>query len=192
MVVMTRRQGGGDGTRMARRAAAAALAALLALGAPAPSALAQQTPFAGFKHDANQPIDVSADSLEVRNADQVAIFRGSVDVRQGVVRMTANVLEVSYVGQGGGGGSAVPGGGAIERLRAIGEVIMHNGKESARADRADYDVAAGEILLTGNVLLLQGRNAVRGDRLRIDLASGTARMEGQSRVQVQLDPSKAQ
>lgn len=171
-------------------ACASIFAAAAGPGVPEAAAQSAETPFAGFKHDASQPIEVSSDSLEVRNADQVAIFRGAVDVRQGVVRMTANVLEVTYKGQGGGGSAvSAAGGGAIERLRAIGDVIMHNGEESARADRADYDVAAGEILLTGNVLLLQGRNAVKGERLRIDLVSGTARMEGQSRVRVQLDPS---
>ncbi len=174
-----------------RDLSAALLALMLGLVLSASGAAAQnaETPFAGFKHDASQPIEVSSDSLEVRNADQVAIFRGAVDVRQGVVRMTANVLEVTYKSQGGGSAVSATGGGAIDRLRAIGEVIMHNGEESARADRADYNVGQGEILLSGNVLLLQGRNAVKGERLRIDLASGTARREGQSRVRVQLDPS---
>lgn len=180
----------GLGTTRLRSVSAALAAAALGLALTTASAQDGATPFAGFKHDASQPIEVSSDSLEVRNADQVAIFRGAVDVRQGVVRMTANVLEVTYKGQGGGAASvSATGGGAIERLRAIGDVVMHNGKESARADRADYDVAAGEILLSGNVLLLQGRNAVKGEKLRIDLAAGTAKMEGQSRVRVQLDPS---
>lgn len=179
------------GGRWSAAVVAAAVWAVTALSAPA--ALAQgDTPFAGFQHDASQPIEVAADNLEVRNAENKAIFTGDVDVRQGVVRMQAQYLEVTYRPGGGGAGAAQPGGGAIDRLRASGSVIMTNGEESARADRADYDVAQGTIRLSGDVLLLQGAsNAVRGDELTIDLATGRAIMGGGGRVGVTLNPADA-
>lgn len=185
----------------AARAAATVFAAslLFNVGLFATDALAQdQTPFGGFKHDANQPIEVAADTLEVRNVDQVAIFRGAVDVRQGDVRMRAKELEVRYK-NGGGAAKATaagsgPSAGAIEHLRAEGDVIISNGKETAKSNIADYNVAGGEILLIGDVMLVQGQNVIKGEQLRIDLATGTARMEGadqKPRIRMKLDPAAA-
>ncbi len=159
------------------RVVAALLVACLICGARPGVASAQtQTPFGGgFDYNSGSPIEVSADSLEVRNEDSVAIFRGSVRVRQDEVTMTANELRVTYA-------SAESSTGAIDRLEAIGEVIITNGCDTARADRADYDIAAGEVLMSGEVMLLQGRNAVAGPRLSINLTSGTATMQGPTRV----------
>lgn len=175
-----------------RFAAALSFAAALAAGGSA-AAQSGPTPFGGFKHDANQPIEVSADELEVRNSDQVAVFKGAVDVRQGDVRMRSNSLEVFYA-QGGGEQQ-----GAIRRLRALGDVFISNGKESAKSATADYNVSSGDILLTGDVVLLQGENVIKGQRLRIDLLTGTAKIEGSTassggkrRVEVSLEPSTSQ
>lgn len=190
---MRRNHSSGRG-RVRRGLAAAVGVAALLFAASAPAQ--QRTPFAGFQHDATQPIQVAADSLEVRNADNVAIFRGDVDVRQGDVRMRAQYLEVRY--RRGAGPQTAGGGGAIDRLRARGDVIMTNGREHAQAQAADYDVSAGTIVLTGNVLLLQGENnQIAGERLTIDLATGQARLEGgggagggSGRVGVTLTPER--
>lgn len=182
-------------TRFCSGRALVAAALLAAATQFAPAAAQNQTPFGGFKHDASQPIEVAADTLEVRNTDQVAIFRGAVDVRQGLVRMRARELQVRYK-EGGGesGGSGDPSQGAIEHLRAEGEVIISNGDETAKSNVADYDVAGGQILLIGDVMLVQGANVIKGQQLRIDLASGTAHMEGassQERIRMKVEPSTA-
>ncbi len=177
-----------------RRIASTGLAAAAALGLAATAAAqSTTTPFGGFRHDASQPIQVSSDTLQVRNEDQVAIFDGNVDVAQGAVRMSAQRLEVTYRGQRGQNDDAAdavaPGQGAIDRLKAIGDVLISNGEETAKADVADYDVAKGEIVMSGDVILVQDRNVIKGKRLRIDLASGTAKMDS-GRVQVSLEPTQ--
>lgn len=170
---------------------------------PPAMAQSQATPFGGFQHDSTQPIEVASDELEVRNAEQKAIFTGNVRVRQGEVLMKAEWLEVSYAAERGAQRAAEPvagplgGGGAIDRLRARGDVIISNGEETARSIEADYQVAQAAIFMMGDVILLQGQNVVKGQRLRIDLTSGTARMLGDGeasagRVRVQLDPNRAQ
>ena len=176
--------------------AAAAAAAFWVLTAPLSSAQDTQTPFGGFKHDASQPIEVSADSLEVRNVEKMAVFRGNVDVRQGVMRMRADRIEISYGGSGEKSSSVpsgIPGaGGSIDRLQAIGDVLISNGKEQAEASLADYNVVTGVIELTGDVLLVQGGNIAKSDRLTIDLATGTAQMKSEGRIQMKLQPNQAQ
>ena len=63
------------------------MALCLALGMStfAPAAMALDS-------DASQPIKISADALEVRQNEQVAIFTGAVDAQQGDMRMQADIL----------------------------------------------------------------------------------------------------
>ncbi|MEL6284329.1 MAG: LptA/OstA family protein [Pseudomonadota bacterium] len=133
---------------------------------------------------------MSAEAFRVDNANQIGIFTGTseqpVDVRQGDVRLQAKEIRIYY----NGGVDRPEGQDAIRRLEAIGEVFITNGKESAEAARADYDVAAAEIVMDGNVRLLQGESVMKGERLRIDLEAGTGRMEG-GRVQVSINPARA-
>lgn len=174
------------GPSVARR-----LLRLVLVAAPlvwAAAAAAQSgSPFGGFKHDASQPIEVAADSLEVKHSQQLAIFDGDVRVRQGDLRMQARRIEISY-GGGAGPQAAIPGAsGAIDRLAARGEVVITNGQEQAKGDRLDYNVETGELELTQNVMLLQGANVISGEKLIIDLATGTGRMVG--RVRTIIAPS---
>lgn len=151
----------------ARWACAAMLAATPFLTAHAVA----QSPFGGFKHDETLPIEIAADSLEVREADNVAFFRGEVVAGQGTLRLTAKELEVDYGGSAGDTGQ-------IRRLQARGDVFIANGAETAAGEWADYDVAAGLIKMGGAVTLTQGGNVVKGGALTIDLNSGEGRVEG--------------
>ena len=55
-------------------------------------------------------------------------------------------------------------------------------EEAAEAQRADYDIAGGTLLLQGEVLVTQGASALSADRMRVDLGTGSARMEGRVRT----------
>lgn len=146
--------------------------AALGLGLLAGATSAQSnSPFGGFRHDSAQPIEIAADSLEVREGEKTAIFRGDVVAGQGTLRLTANEVEVDY---GSGGGDS----GQIRRLEARGDVFLANGAETASGEFAEYDVAAGTIRMTGAVTLTQGGNVVKGAQLSIDLNSGQGRVEG--------------
>lgn len=173
--------------------AVALLACLVAAGLPAPSpAQERPNPFGSFKHDSAQPIEITADALEVREAEKRAIFSGSVVAGQGVLRLTADTLIVWYRDQAAGGGSgssgATGGTGDIDRLRAEGDVFLSSGAETARGAWADYDVAQGVVTMGGGVTLSQGDNAIRGDRLTVNLTTGVGRVEG-GRVQSVFNPA---
>ncbi|MCI4663270.1 MAG: lipopolysaccharide transport periplasmic protein LptA [Neomegalonema sp.] len=160
----------------ARSAQMFAAALCFTLVAASGDAVAQAKFGTGFGHDTSKPIEVAADSLEVRNAANSAVFRGRVRVKQGAVRMTAKELHVTYA-KGGKSG-------AIDKLRALGDVLITNGKDAATAKRADYNVKTGKIIMTGDVLLLQDPNAISGDRLIIDLPTGRATMKGRITVKI--------
>lgn len=171
----------------------AAFVALLAvLAAPPATAQDQGSPFGGFSHDSSAPIEITSDTLEVHQADQLAIFSGDVVAGQGTLRLTADRLEVSYVDkdQGSERASGAPdsgaqdsgaqdsGTGVIREMVAIGHVFIANGDETAAGQRARYDIENGIITMTGDVVLTQGGNVISGKKLTIDLDSGQARVGG--------------
>lgn len=159
---------------------AALVAALLTAGA---AAAQSASPFGGFKHDETQPIEIAADSLEVQEANKIAIFRGAVEAAQGTMRLTADELEVAYGGEGDTG--------EIRRLKAKGGVMVANGAETASGDAADYDVEKGLITMTGAVTLKQGGNVVTGASLTIDLNTGQGKVDGNGgRVKSVFAPAK--
>lgn len=149
-------------------------AALLLAAAPASGQQDGPSPFGSFKHDASQPIEITADSLAVDQPRQQATFRGDVVAGQGTLRLTAETVVVSYGGDGGGDAGT----GRIESLRAEGDVFLSNGAETARGEWAEYDVAGGVVEMGGDVILTQGENAISGQTLRIDLNAGAGEISG--------------
>ena len=147
----------------------AALAAVTAAGAAA-----QGTgPFGGFKHDSTAPIEIVADALEVRQAENLAIFTGEVVAAQSTMRLTTDKLVVTYAAMESNADT-----GEIQHMRADGNVFLSNGDETGQGAWAEYEVANGIIRMGGMVVLTQGDNAISGESLVIDLNSGTGRIEG--------------
>ena len=162
----------------------AGLAAAIGAAGPLAAQGVSGVPFgAGVEHDPTLPVEITSDSLSVDQAAGTAVFRGSVVVGQGELRLAADQVEVQYAE------GAAPGGGAVERIRASGAVTVTNGAEAAEAEEAVYQVGAGTIEMTGDVVLTQGRNAISGERLAIDLEGGVANLEG--RVQTVVLPGAA-
>ena len=156
------------------------------------AAFAQSSALGGFKVDSTLPIEISADALEVRQEQQTAVFTGSVDARQGEVRMQAQQLTVTYDQNSEAQGAAAAQAGAIRRVRAEGSVFVSSPEGSAEGNWADYDVATGTVTMGDDVTLVQGgENVLAGGRLSIDLNTGFARIErGSGRVQGLFFPPK--
>lgn len=129
----------------------------------------------------NAPIDISADELEVRDAESRAIWRGNVEAIQGQNRLRTPVLSIYYA-QRGSGGQSVPGagGGEIQRMEADGPVYYVTPQQNARGDHAVYDAANSTVVMTGNVVLVQDKNVVQGQRLVIDTKTNKATLIAQN------------
>jgi lipopolysaccharide export system protein LptA len=152
-----------------RLGAAVAIAAACALAISATTARAQ-----GRQHDRTLPIEITADSLEVFQNQNIATFTGNVDAVQGDVVLSADLLRVHYGDTEGGG--APPATGSIRRIEAEGNVFLSSPGETAQGSAGVYDVAANRITLEGAVVLTQEENVIRGQRLEIDLASGRSQV----------------
>lgn len=134
-----------------------------------------QIGFGTIKADPTLPVEVSADSLDVDQTNGSAEFQGNVVVGQGEMRLSAPRLLVIYKSEGG-----------IDRLEATGGVTLVSGADAAEADRADYTIDSGVVVMTGNVLLTQGGNALTSQKMTVNLTTGTAQMVG--RVKTILNP----
>ena len=126
--------------------------------------------------DADEPVEVTADSLSVDQASGLAVFDGNVLVVQGDVRMSAGRVDVVYATDENGSPSG------ICELRASEGVTVVTPTDAAEAAVAVYVIETGAVTLSGDVLLTQGNTAIAGERLVMDLKAGTGRMEGRVRT----------
>ncbi len=157
-------------------AAAVILLASVSLGA----AQTAQIKFGGPKQDPKLPVQVTADQLNVNQADGTAIFTGNVLVGQGNMKLAAPKVRVEYT-------QAVAGSkGTISKVYASGGVTLTTGTEAAQGKDAVYTVASGQVEMTGDVVMTQGPNAISGQKLDIDLTTGIGQMQG--RVQTVFHP----
>lgn len=136
--------------------------------------------FGSVKADPSQPVEVTSDELSVNQADGSAEFTGNVLIIQGVMRLSADRVMVVYKTDAAGKRG-------IERLEAVGNVVLVSGPDAAEAQRADYSIDQGTIVLSGNVLLNQDAGTLTSQRMVVNLTTGTASMAG--RVKTILNPS---
>ncbi|MCC7268496.1 MAG: organic solvent tolerance protein OstA [Caulobacteraceae bacterium] len=134
--------------------------------------------------DADAPIDITADELEVLNNPCLMIWKGGAEALQGPARLRADTLrafaEVKAGAKPAAASGGAPGGGncgATERLEAVGNVYYVTGDRRVRGDSGVYDVAAETITITGDVVAAQGQNVLRGRKMVVNTRTGEARMQ---------------
>ena len=162
----------------------------------------------GFSQNRDQPIQIEAASLEMRDKKKEATFAGNVKVVQGDTTMTSKSLVVFYDSgpapapatpapaapkgtKSGPMQAASPGPGgssSIRRLEAKGSVVVTQKDQVVTGETAIFDTRANLITMTGGVVLTQCGNVMRGDRLKVDMTTGVSRVESDSgKVQGMFD-----
>jgi lipopolysaccharide export system protein LptA len=166
----------------------------------------------GFSQNRDQPIQIEAATLEMRDKKKEATFSGNVKVIQGDTTMTSKTLVVFYESSSASAaGTPAPGatpaaakaapakaapapipaaapgpGGAssIKRLEARGNVVVTQKDQVVTGETAVFDTKTNLVTMLGGVILTQGKNVLRGDRLMVDMTTGVSRVESDSgRVQ---------
>ncbi|WP_316180772.1 MULTISPECIES: LptA/OstA family protein [unclassified Bradyrhizobium] len=151
----------------------------------------------GFSQNRDQPIQIEAAALEMRDKKKEATFTGNVKVVQGDTTMTSKSLVVFYDGGAQPGGAkatkatpaATPGpdgSSAIRRLEARGDVKVTQKDQVVTGETAVYDTKTNMISMQGGVVLTQCKNVMRGDRLTVDMTTGVSRVESDSGRGVQV------
>jgi lipopolysaccharide export system protein LptA len=132
--------------------------------------------------NSDAPVDITADELEVVNAQCLAVWRGAAEALQDRSRLRADVLRIFNKPLAGAKTTAspVPAGGncgPLERMEAEGNVFYVTPTQRVRGDNAVYAAAPETITITGDVVATQGKNVLSGERLVIQVKTGEARME---------------
>jgi lipopolysaccharide export system protein LptA len=191
--------------RMAHGARTVAFAlALIACGKAVAQSTAQGVPNAmqGFSQNRDQPIQIEAASLEMRDKKKEATFSGNVKVVQGDTTMTSKILVVFYesatapaaapAGNTKAAAKAAPiqsatpgpgGSSSIRRLEAKGNVVVTQKDQVVTGETAVFDTKTNFVTMVGGaggVILTQGKNVLRGDRLIVDMTTGVSRVESDS------------
>ena len=153
----------------------------------------------GFSQNRDQPIQIEAASLEMRDKKKEATFSGNVKVVQGDTTMTSKTLVVFYESKDSNAApapaanskaaksaalqSATPGPGgssSIKRLEAKGSVVVTQKDQVVTGDTAVFDTKTNLITMLGGVVLTQCKNVLKGDRLLVDMTTGVSRVESDS------------
>jgi lipopolysaccharide export system protein LptA len=190
--------------RLARAICAGSMAlAMMAAGEAGAQSAVKGVPNAmqGFSQNRDQPIQIEAASLEMRDKKKEATFAGNVKVVQGDTTMTSKTLVVFYDQAAAAAPppanakstksapiqSATPGPGgssSIRRLEARGSVVVTQKDQIVTGEIATFDTKANQVTMQGGVVLTQGQNVLRGDRLVVDMTTGVSRVESDTgRVQ---------
>jgi len=124
------------------------------------------------------PISIDADSLEVLQKDQVALFSGNVIATQADTQIRAGSMKVFYGGaKAASAESTAP---KISKIEVNGNVFIQTKAETAQGDHGVYDVVNGMVTLTGDVALTKDKNIVKGGSLLIDMNKGTSKIVNES------------
>ncbi len=140
---------------------------------------------AALEGDRERPIELAADSVDIDEGRGVSTYRGDVDLRQGSMRLQADVVRVLQRGR------------KPVRVEAEGRPVRFT-QESARgpvkgeARRMEYDLASENLVLQGDAVLVQGKDSMRSDRIVYDreraVVKAGAAADGRQRVRISIQP----
>ena len=142
--------------------------------------------------DAQQPIEIEAESVMVDETAGFNEFIGDAEVRQGSLVMTAEIIQVQTNADG------------VETMIAKGtpdqpaKYIQSQENQArfieATATLITYDVNDGMIFLVGDAYLVQGFNSFSGDSLTYDINNDKVLVKGSEdgtkRVKFKIDLQK--
>jgi lipopolysaccharide export system protein LptA len=167
----------------------AVLCGLAAFAFSAVPALAQApggTLATSYSANADKPINIEADALEVDDKTKVATFKGNVSATQGDFNLRAKEIQVRYTAgkkdpaATPSDNSALPGGGNadIQQIDAKGKVLVTTkDNQTTTSDWAIFEVKKQLVTIGGDVVVSQGTDTIKGNKLVIDLNTGLSRFE---------------
>jgi len=158
----------------------------------------------GIKLSGDKPIQIESDKLEVRQADNMAIFSGNVNVVQGPTLLKAGRMVVYYVNNGknaaAGEGAAMTGSADIDHLEVDDKVYIKSDNQVATGEKGTFDMKSQVLVLSGSkVVLSQGDNVLVGCKLTVQMKTGLAQVVGcasgsggSGRVMMSITPQSQQ
>ncbi len=120
-------------------------------------------PVLALESDRQQRMEIKADFTDGTLGDGKAILRGNVEIRQGTLLIMSDIAEVEKVE------------GKVRLVLLTGnpvhleQEIENEGLVQAQAQRVEYQVAAGMVILTGGADVSHPQYHISGEVLKYDL-----------------------
>jgi lipopolysaccharide export system protein LptA len=127
------------------------------------------------------PVNVEADQMEVRSADNIAIFSGKVDAKRGDTHMVSDRMTVHYAKRNAAASDAAASGlsgSEVTLIEAEGQVRIETPGQVVTGDNATLDILTDMLTVTGAVTVTQGKSVIKGTSLVSDLKKKTSQMTG--------------
>jgi lipopolysaccharide export system protein LptA len=175
-------------------AAMALMAALAFSACPAQAQAPGGSLATSYSANADKPINIEADALEVDDKKKVATFKGNVSATQGDFNIRAKEIQVLYTAASkkdpgaakkdpaaaASANPTLPGGGNadIQQIDAKGKVLVTTkDNQTTTSDWAIFEVKKQLVTIGGDVVVTQGTDTIKGSKLVIDLNTGLSRFE---------------
>lgn len=136
--------------------------------------------------DSEQPIEISADKVQIDNAKGESIYSGNVELLQGSLRMTGSKLVVKTSPSGDLTKADIYGSPATLTKQPENKELI-----DAKAEHIEINYDNNqEVTLNKNALLIQGSNKFYGDTIKYLVATDQVIADSQkdSRVKVVISP----
>lgn len=124
--------------------------------------------------NANAPTYINSNSVQLDSASRTFVYTGSVEVTQGDMRLTSDILEGNYTEKN-----------EIEQLTARRNVTITKGPNvKAKSNKAVFDAKTEIVTLTENPEIVQESSTLTADKVRVYLKEDRSEAEGQVRVKL--------
>lgn len=139
--------------------------------------------------DKDQPVSIEADSVDIDEGTETAIYRGNVILIQGSINLNANRVVVHNFQSDSA------------RIVATGNQVKFSQKQDGngqlikgQANQAEYGINSARLELTGKASLVKGKNTFRNDKIIYDrekaiVKAGTS-AKGKERVKITIGGKK--
>ena len=114
---------------------------------------------------------ITSERLTFDYQRQFALFEGNVVVVDPQMRILADKMTVLF-----------DEGNKAKSIKAEGEVYIIQEEKKAKAEKADYDVATGTIVLTGKPQITQGKDVVTGETITFFKNEDRVLVDGRSKL----------
>ncbi|NNE62480.1 MAG: lipopolysaccharide transport periplasmic protein LptA [Gammaproteobacteria bacterium] len=136
--------------------------------------------------DKDQPIEVEADTLEIRDDENISVYSGNVSLVQGSMQIRSDDLVIHFNDNN-----------EIQLMEMTGKPatfrqLNNNGKEMrGEADRLDYREPESSLVFSGNARFDNNGDTIEGSSIRINTANDTIEANSATngdRVRVVIQP----
>ena len=139
--------------------------------------------------DKDQPVSIEADSVDIDEATETAIYHGNVILIQGSINLNASRVVVHNFQSDNA------------RIVATGQQVQFSQKQDGngllikgRANKAEYGINSARLELTGKASLAKGKNTFKNDRIIYDREKATVQAgtsaKGKERVKITIGGQK--